>query len=936
MSHTRRCLITLLVACLCRSAAAQVWVEDTFADFNDGTFDASGQNLYATAGGRVKTIHRFDLNADGFHDLVFNSSHDFVTAPPATLFAQPPGRAPGRAGELPVRGSRCAAVADLNKDGHQDIVICPNHNWATSRRFALIFWGGADGWVPQRMTNLITIDPRAVGVADLNGDTWPDIVVLNGTRWAPEDGPEKVLRIYWGSPQAYRQESFRDIVLGDATDLAVADLDGDGRRDLAILEYALDADGRRGDARLLLYWSDAGADEAPGEPQQVSLNTTSVAKLRVADVNGDDRADLVVTGGVREVIGRDPTTGAEKVQYAGLLLVPGRAERRWGEPQAISAPKASDVQLADVNGDGRADLIVAVSRAESDSVRVLPGLPDGRFDADAATTLPIARASAIGTADFDGDGHLDLAVGVDRGADTYQSASRIFYGHGDGRFSAAVDTVPTSSVSSLVIAPGHDGPGHRILFCNNMWGRINEDVPVFVYYGGPDGFSTDRLDKFRIRSGYCSNAADINDDGHVDLIIASIVHAVSGTHTEIGYNILWGDAEGLLDDRRTVVPEYAMTNGNVGDLDRDGYLDLTGSCNHKSDTGEPTRLVIWHGGPDGYTKQRRVVIPCEGVNGPNVIADFDRDDHLDVAVSCGSAHNITIFRGGDDGFDAGRRVTLPLVAADDMNTADLNGDGWLDLIVTSYFIPGTLNYDFGTYIFWGSPGGFSPTNAQRLRTSSGCGIGVADYDGDGHLDVHIPNYKWTEIRESIQSFLFWGSPTGYSDRNRTALLIDSGHATHSADFDGDGLIDLAISCHSRDGDHFVNSRVYYNDGRRFTSPRCQLLPTIGPHYMHRADVGHQYDRSYRQRYTSSVFTWDAARSTADVSSVADTPGGSRLAVEVRSAALPGDLADAAWQASSDGRFALRASDRCLQYRAAFISDNGDRYPVLDRVRVEVR
>jgi hypothetical protein len=277
-----------------------------------------------------------------------------------------------------------------------------------------------------------------------------------------------------------------------------------------------------------------------------------------------------------------------------------------------------------------------------------------------------------------------------------------------------------------------------------------------------------------------------------------------------------------------------------------------------------------------------------------------------------------------------------------MNTADLNGDGWLDLIATSYGLPGTLHYDFGTYLFWGSPNSFDPTNAQRLPGFAGCGINVADYDADGYLDVFVPNYKLTETRESISSFLFWGSVEGYSELNRTDLMIDSGHAAVSADFNGDGRIDLAVGAHSRDGDHTTHSRVYYNDARRFANPGLERLPTIGPHYMYGVDVGNLYDRSYRQTYRSSVFRWQGPRSRASLSYVGRTFGECRLEFSVRSAPTPRELDRQPWSplsatlgGESQQRFGIDTHDRCLQYQAAFISDNGDRYPILDKVTVSL-
>jgi len=80
--------------CLAASlpARAQVWIQDSFEDFADGRLDASGQNLYVSRDGKVRTIHRFDLNGDGFLDLLCNSTHDDYNFIPATLCRVGPRR----------------------------------------------------------------------------------------------------------------------------------------------------------------------------------------------------------------------------------------------------------------------------------------------------------------------------------------------------------------------------------------------------------------------------------------------------------------------------------------------------------------------------------------------------------------------------------------------------------------------------------------------------------------------------------------------------------------------------------------------------------------------------------------------------------------------------------------------------------------------------
>ena len=138
----------LLIAVICgpnmKEAGAQdklSWTEDTFEDFTDGQLDASGKNLYATRKGTIETITRFDLNGDGYLDLVFTNIHDIQTEVATTCYEIPAGGREGKISELSTGGSNCAAVADLNKDGFLDAVLCPNDNEVSTRRFLFVFWG---------------------------------------------------------------------------------------------------------------------------------------------------------------------------------------------------------------------------------------------------------------------------------------------------------------------------------------------------------------------------------------------------------------------------------------------------------------------------------------------------------------------------------------------------------------------------------------------------------------------------------------------------------------------------------------------------------------------------------------------------------------------------------------------------------------------------
>src|SRR5437764_6000505 len=141
-------LLLLVAACVAillpaaDEARPELFVDDRFEDFAAGTLDAGGQNLYVSRDGKVRTIHRFDLNDDGYLDLLFNCTHDTYQMLPATAGTVGKGRRTGSA-DVAVEGSQRVVLGDLDGDGYTDAVFCPTgigvHH---DRRFVSIAWAG--------------------------------------------------------------------------------------------------------------------------------------------------------------------------------------------------------------------------------------------------------------------------------------------------------------------------------------------------------------------------------------------------------------------------------------------------------------------------------------------------------------------------------------------------------------------------------------------------------------------------------------------------------------------------------------------------------------------------------------------------------------------------------------------------------------------------
>jgi hypothetical protein len=334
--------------------------------------------------------------------------------------------------------------------------------------------------------------------------------------------------------------------------LAVADVNGDGKLDLLTANY------RSNTAGVLL-----GAGTGTFGPVITYPTGTgsTPAGIAAADVNADGKPDLLTanqgSSTVGVLLGTSTGTFGLVTTYSTLSISSGSG---YG-PRGIA--------VADVNGDGRPDLLTA--NYLGNSVGVLLNAGSGTFGP--ATLYSAGYGSTptgIVVADVNGDGKLDLLT-----ANLSSDTAGVLLGTGTGTFSP-VTTYPTGNNSgprSLAVADVNADGKLDLLLSNNTSGA----AAVLLGTGtGSFGAAT------TYSTGYSSYprgiaVADVNGDGKLDLLTANSNTIVAG--------VLLGTGTGTFGPMTTYYTGFGSTPFDlvVADVNGDGKPDLV-TANNSSDT----------------------------------------------------------------------------------------------------------------------------------------------------------------------------------------------------------------------------------------------------------------------------------------------------------------------------------------------------------------
>jgi FG-GAP-like repeat len=308
---------------------------------------------------------------------------------------------------------------------------------------------------------------------------------------------------------------------GDAEDVAMGDLNGDGRTDLAIISD------ENGTVSVVL--NNGGGSFSP----VATYETPMGGEALIADLNGDGSRDLVVASpranAVSVLLNRGDGTLLPRVDYS-----------IGSRPNAHELPFA----LADLTGDGRPDIVAAIEGVRQ--FFVLLNVGDGTFAATAAYAT-VSKLHGIVAGDLNGDGKADVVV------PNYRARTvSVFLNRGDGTFGARSNirtgarpyTVALADFNGdrrLDVATGNCcTAADRVSLLLNRGGR--RFAPRHEYRAGDP---RDHLPLFL-------EAMDLNGDRRPDLVYGGVRLNRGGGRFE---------------------PELCCAGGAIGDLNGDGQPD---------------------------------------------------------------------------------------------------------------------------------------------------------------------------------------------------------------------------------------------------------------------------------------------------------------------------------------------------------------------------
>lgn len=572
----------------------------------------------------------------------------------------------------------------------------------------------------------------------------------------------------------------------------------------------------------------------------IDPDSSSDANLWYTDADGDGYGFDAST-----VLACDAPTGHSSVggdcKDSSDAINPSEAELCNGVDddcnEGIDESTASDAPIwyADTDADGFGDSLsttTACNAAPSGYVSDDSDCHDDNNKAYPESTSTELPGDGVDT-DCDGvdactdlscDGRPDLVFG--HHYDGNYTVDSYKYVQSGGTYAAAGKQALTSTGVHDAEAADFDVDGYPDILLTNYFNDSTRKINAYIYWGSAAGYSTTDRTSLGTLGALRAAVLDLDDDGYLDIAFAN--HHDDASYSTNSY-VYWGSAAGFSSADRTSLATVGARMVVADDLDEDGYGDLI-FCNYYSGTTYSVDSYIYWGSASGYSTGARTGLPTIGCFDAEV-ADVDNDGWKDVLFANyydGSTYlvNSYVYYGSASRFSSTDRSSLPTAGTIGVEVGDFNNDGFDDAVFGGHYV-GAWTTNTPTYVYWGGATGLSTASRTTLTTTAGVRDPVAgDLDSDGRIDLLFPRF-YSGTSYSVDSYVYWGSTSGFSDSDRTGLPGTGMAAGAVGDLDADGFPEIVLGSYYSGSDWASTSYVYWGSAAGYSSIDRTGISTIG-------------------------------------------------------------------------------------------------------------
>ena len=897
------------------------YITEGFDGFSKGSFENGGQNLYVSRKGVLQRIFQYDINQDGYPDLLFSNSQSMNERPPVYVYSNLPDSTDFS--QLPSGGTYDGILVDLFDSGYEDLVIACQHNGSHSDVCAIIYFGNEKGFSEQYRMELPVPNSICVCAGDFNGDGKTDLAFISGGK----------LRVFYQQANGFSAAEYTDydVELTAMATLAQKEADGLFIKN-AQGQFAVRMGNSEGISIENILWTDT--------QQGTLVNTTGGSTEGLAQSTAQWKPAVLMLAGKQYVFVVD---GDDAVFYT------------WGsqltEVFRLNCPGVVSAVSGDLLGNGQQDLVLTVfkDRDEAALCRVYPGSDEGVCPNN-YITVPAVAASSATVANLQGNVLIFSHLGGKGNMDVTTPVLRFAK---DGSYREIAQIQCGDCMKMLAGNPNPQTGCDQILALNHKLNRTKGEEEVYIYLGGEDGYIPERRLSLIGHSAVDGAMCDFLDRGMVDVLLCNCHEDEPSRNKGIALHL--NNGNGFDVDELPALHSHGMA---VGDFRKSGALDIAvgGIFNReililhggyeRYSTEHSTRVVL---GPDDgtykalgcregigfirdFTEEAKKLVVEYGQVRWMMAADFNGDGWLDLFVSEICGPKSIILWGGPDGYSYENRQEIMTDGVATAAVADLNGNGWPDLILSQHQSMGKKNEkEAYVTVYWGGPDGYRENRKMQLPAHCANSVTVGDYNGNGSLDIYATSYHNGRSRDLL-SYLYLGDKGKFSPSRVQYLFNHSGCGCVSGDFNGDGYTDLAVACHKTHGNHEGQSFIFWGGPDGLSEDRKTSLPTIGPHGMCTIDPGNILNRGNKEHYISNVFEVPAQEPLTKVTWEGECTSTSWVEVSVRWAKDAQALETASWESVISGEDISHLNVcGCVQYRLALCAKCGCGTPRITRV-----